>query len=224
MRHVQDMPASIVVAIARIQQAMKSVEKDGSNAHGGYKFASTDAVYAALSAKMGEVGLTIITLEDPPEFKVVDGPKGPQRWCQFTFRFVLATEDGTWTDDRCCRTLHMQILGPQSYMAAQSYCEKAFLRSLFKIPTGDLDLDQLPSDEMTEGDKKSSASAKREGLWEQFNEELEMVMEIEDGHQAMSAIIAIEQRYNSKMPKKWKDPMWDALERARESAGSRQLL
>jgi len=118
----------------------------------------------------------------------------------------------------------MQILGPQSYMAAQSYCEKAFLRSLFKIPTGDLDLDQLPSDGATEGEKKSSAAAKREGLWDQFNAELDMALEIEDGHQAMSAIVAVEQRYNSKMPKKWKEPMWDALERARQTAGQRQLL
>jgi len=118
----------------------------------------------------------------------------------------------------------MQILGPQSYMAAQSYCEKAFLRSLFKIPTGDLDLDQLPSDEPTEGKKKSSAAAKREGMWEQFNEELAMCLEITDGHQAMSALLALEMRYNSQMPEKWKTPMWDALERARESAGSRQLL
>jgi hypothetical protein len=38
----------------------------------------------------------------------------------------------------------LQITGPQSFQAAQSYNEKAFLRSLFKIPTGDMDLDALP--------------------------------------------------------------------------------
>jgi len=213
MRHVQDMPASIVVAIAKIQQAMKSVEKDGNNTHGGYKFASTDAVYAALSAKMGEVGLTIITLEDPPEFKVVEGPKGPQRWCQFTFRFVLATEDGTWTDERCCRTLHMQILGPQSYMAAQSYCEKAFLRSLFKIPTGDLDLDQLPAGEEEKPKKrKSSASAKREGLWEAFIEEIDPV-------ETFDQVLELEMRFKEEfkdMNDYWRGLFYDRIESKRD--------
>ena len=223
MRHVQDIPPSIVAAIARIQKAMQSVAKDGTNTHGGYAFASTDAVYAALSAKMGDVGLTILTLEDDPEFKMVDGPKGPQRWCKFRFRFVLATEEGTWTDGSCSRTLYLQILGPQTHMAAQSYAEKTFLRSLFKIPTGDLDLDALPADG-EQGNKTTSAAAKREGLWEQFLAELDMALEIEDGQQAMSAIIAVEQRYNAKMPKKWKEPMWDRLENARQTAGQRQLI
>ena len=226
-RHVQDMPASIVKAIAEIQTSMSAVAKDGKNAHGGYMFASTDAIYASLSAKMGQVGLTILTLEDDPEFQTVDGPTGPQRWCKFRFRFVLATEDGTWTDDSCKRTLFLQILGPQTHMAAQSYAEKTFLRSLFKIPTGDLDLDSIPSESSSASGNRSknSSQAKKAELWEQFMAELEMALQLDDAHQAMSMISAIEGRYAPQMPKgNWTTQMHDELSRARESAGNMKLI
>lgn len=213
MKHVQEMPPSVVVAIAQVQEHMSSVARDGRNTHGGYDFASTDAIYAALSVKMGQAGLTIVTLEDEPEIKIIEttdkqGNPKKQQWCKFKFTFVLATADGTWTDERLSRSLFIQVLGPQTFMAAQSYAEKSFLRSLFKIPTGDLDLDALPNDD--EPRRTSSASAKREGLWETFNNELEAVDE-------MSGIVDIEQRYTSKMPKKWQTPMYDALENKRQS-------
>src|SRR5690606_40790208 len=95
------------------------------------------------------------------------------------FGFILATEDATWTHDSLKRSLFIQITGPQTHQAAQSYAEKAFLRSLFKIPTGDMDLDSLPQAETEEaqialvngnGKRKSSAAAKRDGTTETFNE------------------------------------------------------
>ncbi len=63
-------------------------------------------------------------------------------------------------------------------MAAQSYAEKAYLRSLFKIPTGDMDLDSMPQadneDDMVAlsrgGKRKSSSAAKKDGTSELFNE------------------------------------------------------
>lgn len=211
--HVQDMPPSIVRAIAEIQHSMASVKRDGRNGHGGYDFASTDAIYAAISVKMGQAGLTMLTLEDELEIKVIDGVDKQgnvkkDKWCKFSFQFVLATEEGTWTDERCRRSLFIQITGAQTFMAAQSYAEKSFLRSLFKIPTGDLDLDALPQD----GDvqRPSSASAKRDGMWETFQNELESADDI-------TAVLDIEQRYGSQMPRKWKTPMYDALASRRET-------
>lgn len=214
MKHIADMPPSVVIAIAQVQEHMSSVARDGRNAHGGYDFASTDAIYAALSVKMGQAGLTIVTLEDEPEIKIIEstdrqGNPKKQQWCKFKFTFVLATADGTWTDDRLSRSLFIQVLGPQTFMAAQSYAEKSFLRSLFKIPTGDLDLDALPADDEP-ARRTSSASAKREGVWEKFQNEL-------DSADDMTSIVELEQRYTSKMPKKWHTPMYDALENKRQS-------
>ena len=210
--HVQDMPASIVQAVAKIQRAVQSVKRDGRNAHGGYEYASTDAIYAAISAKMGEAGLTILTLEDDPEIKTVDGPKGPQRWCRFKFRFILATEDGTWTDASCARTLYMQVLGPQTHMAAQSYAEKTFLRSLFKLPTGDLDLDQLPTDEEKPAKRKSSSQAKKDGLWEAFMTELEHI-------ESFDQILELEMRYKDEfkgMNNAWREQFFEKIELKRD--------
>jgi len=139
-------PSSIVLAIAAVMSSLEAVKKSNKNTHGGYNFASTDDIYAAITKKMGEIGFVVIAMEEaPPEIKSVSSNDGkPSQWMRISHLFVLATKDATWTDRRCRRTLTLQITGPQSFQAAQSYNEKAFLRSLFKIPTGDMDLDALP--------------------------------------------------------------------------------
>ncbi len=92
---------------------------------------------------------------------------------------MLATSEATWTDKRSRRTLYIQVTGPQTFQAAQSYAEKAYLRSLFKIPTGDMDLDSLAQSDTEEGQsalngkakRKSSYGAKKDGATtELFNE------------------------------------------------------
>lgn len=177
---IRVIPGEIVKAICRVQSGMAAVKRDGKNMHGNYQFASTDAVYAALTLKLAEVGLSILCLEEEvPEIKRVEGKDGKTvQWGHFVFSFILATENATWSDPRWRRTLYLQITGPQSFMAAQSYAEKALLRSLFKIPTGDIDLDAMPQAETEEAQealvgngrkRKSSAAAKREGGPEQFN-------------------------------------------------------
>jgi hypothetical protein len=138
-------PASIVKAIGAVQSQIEAVKKSQKNTHGGYMFASTDDIYAAVTAKMGEVGLTVIAMEDRLEIKEGKASDGKiSRWLELVMHFVLATQDDTWDDPRNKRTIFVQITGPQTFQAAQSYCEKAFLRALFKIPTGDMDIDSMP--------------------------------------------------------------------------------
>jgi hypothetical protein len=181
--NVETIPGSIVKAICAIQSSLGAVSKSNRNAHGGYNFASADDIYAALTRKMGEVGLCIVSLEDLCEIKRVEGKdsKGDTKisqWAHMEFSFVLATEDATWTDKRAKRTLYIQVTGAQTFQAAQSYAEKAYLRSLFKIPTGDMDLDSMPQadneDDMVAlsrgGKRKSSSAAKKDGTSELFNE------------------------------------------------------
>jgi hypothetical protein len=154
---VTPIPASIVKAICEVQASMQAVKKSQYNKHAGFNFASTDDIYAALTLKMAEAGLVSLCLEEhEPQIKEVtkealdkSGEKVTtrQQWMKATFTFVLATEDDTWTDVRARRTLFIQITGATSFQAAQSYAEKAWLRSLFKIATGDMDLDGLVQDE-----------------------------------------------------------------------------
>lgn len=176
----EQIPGSIVKAICQIQATMGAVAKSNRNNHGGYQFSSTDDIYAALTRRMGEVGLAVISLEDLCEVKRVEKDGKISQWAHVVFSFVLATEDATWTDKRACRSLYIQVTGPQTFQAAQSYAEKAYLRSLFKIPTGDLDLDSMPQAD-TEDDqvalngngkakRKSSYASKKDGTTELFNE------------------------------------------------------
>jgi len=177
---IRVIPPSIIKAICRVQSAMEAVKRDGKNVHGNYAFASTDAVYAALTLKLAEAGLSILCLEEqPPEIKRVESKDGKTvQWGHFVFSFLFATADATWTDPRLRRTIYLLITGPQSFMSAQSYAEKALLRSVFKIATGDIDLDAMPQADTEEAQaallgagrkRKSSAAAKREGGPEQFN-------------------------------------------------------
>ena len=178
MQHVQDIPGSIVSAICKVQASLDAVSKSQRNGHGGYLFASTDDIYAALTRKMGDVGLTILGLELDHEIVRVEKEGKTAQWLKASYGFVLATEDATWTHPDAKRSLFIQITGPQSHQAAHSYAEKAFLRSLFKLPTGDMDLDSMPQSETEEGQlalngpskRKSSSASKKDGTDKVFNQ------------------------------------------------------
>lgn len=173
----QTIHGSIVKAVCRIMSSVQSVAKSQKNAHGGYMFASTDDIYAAVTHKMGECGLILITREDSCEIVRVEKEGKTSQWARITFSFVLATEEGTWSDPGARRTLYIQVTGAQTFQAAQSYAEKAYLRSLFKLPTGDMDLDGMPQSDTEEGQvaltgggkRKSSSGAKKDGTDKVFN-------------------------------------------------------
>lgn len=145
---MDQIPGSIVKSICAVMANLEAVKKSQKNQHGGYMFASTDDIYAAITRKMGEVGLVCLCLEEAaPEITRSESKDGKAaQWMKMAYSFVLATADATWSDPRSRRTLIIQITGPQTFQAAQSYAEKSYLRSLFKIPTGDVDLDSLPED------------------------------------------------------------------------------
>ena len=178
---VATIPASIVKAIVTVQAGISAVTKDGKNPHGGYAFTSTDAIYAMLTHKLAEARLAILCLEDAiPEIVRIEKDGKTTQWGKFSFSFVLATEEATWQDPRSRRSLFIQITGPQTFMGAQSFAEKTYLRSLFKMPTGDHDLDALPQGDTEEDQvalngigktkRKSSAEGKRDGSVKRFND------------------------------------------------------
>lgn len=175
--------SSIVMAISKIMSVTEAVKKSQRNSHGGYNFSSTDDIYAALTKKMGEVGLVLLTMEKASEVVRIeatdkDGKPKISQWLKVKYQFWLATEKATWTHETNVRTLFIQVTGPQTFQAAQSFAEKSYLRSLFKIPTGDLDLDAMPQADFEDDQvalsspsrkRKSSASAKRDGTTDEFN-------------------------------------------------------
>lgn len=178
MTQVETIPGSIVKAICAIKAHAEAVKKSQRNSHGGYMFASTDDIYAALTRKMGEVGLAILSLEDECEIVRIEKDGKISQWARVVYSFVFCTEDATWTHKSLRRSLYIQVTGPQTFQAAQSYAEKSFMRSTFKLPTGDMDLDSMPQAESEDdqvalarpGKRKSSAEGKRDGSVKLFNE------------------------------------------------------
>lgn len=185
---VTPIPASIVRAACAVQASVAAIAKTQFNKHGQYKFASTDDIYAAITRKLGEVGLMVYPLELTPvkreQSKVDvfdrDGSKTGEKTVtllSFHFGYVLATETDTWFDPRSSRTITVLHTGPQTYNAAESFCQKAYLRAWLKLPTGDMDLDSMPQADNEEDQlalnggkkRKSSAEGKRDGSVKEFN-------------------------------------------------------
>jgi hypothetical protein len=174
-------PGSIVKAVCSVQATMAAVAKGEFNKHGGYKFTSTDDIYASTTLKLGEVGLMIYPLELEPTQEIQstvpvydkEGNRtGEKQITKLRFRigYMLATEQDSWFDPRSSRTLVVLHTGPQTFGAAESYCQKAYLRALFKIPTGEKDLDAMPQGDTLQDQlgpervkRKSSAAGKRDG-------------------------------------------------------------
>ena len=129
------MPAPIAAAIVEIMGSIKSLPKSENNAHGGYAFASIDAFLAAVGPLCAGAGL--IVLQDEESVEVFD--RGGKGWLRITYAFTLAHSSGAIYERPMRRTVLQAIAGPQTTGGTQSYALKMFMRSLFQIPTGDMD-------------------------------------------------------------------------------------
>ena len=221
---------SIVKAICKIMTAVTAVKKSQKNQHGGYMFASTDDIYASLTHKMGETGLVLITREEACEVVRIEKDGKTSQWAKMRFSFVLATEEATWSDPTVVRTLYIQVTGAQTFQAAQSYAEKSFLRSLFKLPTGDMDLDGMPQADneedqvslTTPAKRKSSSGAKKDGTSELFNEIRAKVQSATGNRDMLQQIKTLYADEWATLPVKWSalldDEYEDAISSCREAA------
>ena len=226
---VTPIPASIVRAICAIKSTVEAVKKTQKNPHGGYMFSSTDDVYAAISRKMGDVGLLCLAMEEESKLERIERDGKVSQWLRVVYSFVWATETDTWTDPRARRTLCVQVTGPQTFQAAQSFAEKSYYRSTFKIPSGDMDLDSMPQadneDEQvalnTPGrvKRKSSAEGKRDGSVAVFNEVRGAIAAVANA-QDLHALYVEHCDSNgpwSGMPPKWAEMLQDDYEVKREA-------
>ena len=225
------MHASIVKALCKVQASIEAVPKSQHNRHGNYNYASADDIYAAVTRKLGEAGLVIYPLElTPVEIKRVEisstdregnVEKKTAQWGKFHFGYALMTEEATWFDPRSAQSLLLQILGPQSHNAAESYAQKTYLRALLKLPTGDMDLDSLPQADTEEdqmalnangkGKRKSSAEGKRDGSVKTFNEIRAKVMECKTADMLQQVRTLYAEEWNT-LPRAWAETLSEDYE------------
>lgn len=144
-QRIPPMPPEVAKAIVGVQKAIRRVGKDGHNSDGGdYRFASVDAFFEFLGPLLGEHGLIIDVDEVEEGFAYYvltktyrNGGSSEQHWMRARYVFTVAHESGATWGHNPVRTVDVLNTGPQAYGSAQSYATKMYLRSLFKVPTGD---------------------------------------------------------------------------------------
>lgn len=136
------MPPKVATAINAVMASIERLGKGETNKHGGYKFASVDAFYDAVRPLMAESGLIISADEEGFEVLTTGSEDRPTHWLKMQFVFTLAHISGeTWAERPKRSIMVNAAMGAQAFGAAQSYADKQYLRSLFKISTGDPDAD-----------------------------------------------------------------------------------
>ena len=141
----QKMPPEIAKAIVKVMGEVKKLGKDADNKHGGYKYVSVDQFFDQIGALMHGAGIFVVVDETACETasrETVDayGKVKVSNWLTSHYDISIFHDSGAQFGP-IKRTIQVQSTGPQSYGSAISYVEKYFLRSLFKIPTGEQDAD-----------------------------------------------------------------------------------
>lgn len=122
------MPPKVTEAVAAVMKEVPKLAKGERNTHGNYNFASIDDFLEAVRPLMAKVGLVIASDED--DFEVID------KWLRM--RFAFSVHCGGESAGPYRRSIMvLASMGAQAFGAGQSYAEKQFLRSLFKIATGE---------------------------------------------------------------------------------------
>ena len=125
-----------------------TVAKDAHNSHGGYDYATADAIYAHARRAVFGAGLTVYQSETGLELTERANRSGKKStWAQVTYELGLAPVGQTPADPETVTVL-VQVTGSQSLGAARTYALKYWLRGKFLLATGDEreDLDSVPAE------------------------------------------------------------------------------
>ena len=103
---------------------------------------------------MAEAGLFDMLIEASSKTVVRVGNYDKKiTWLECEYDIYLYHESGI-SFGPLRRMIQVIASGPQAYASAQSFVEKYFLRSLFKVATGDADADDHPKEELPAKDER----------------------------------------------------------------------
>lgn len=139
------MPPEIAAAIVNVMSKIRRLAKDGQNNFQRYQYTSVDQFFEAVGPLMAEAEIFTVVYEgemDVAKREIVDdrGNIKSSVWLSAKYDIYLFHANGK-SYGPIARSIQVPASGAQSFASAMSYTEKYFLRSLFKIPTGDVDLD-----------------------------------------------------------------------------------
>lgn len=137
------MTPAIAKAITQVKSQVKSLAADAKNQHGGYRYTTVDAFYEAIGPLMAAAGLILVPFERSVKTVSVKGAYDKMTdYFDFEFDLYLYGADGSEFGP-VSRKTRVVAGAAQAFAAASSFIEKYFLRSLFRVPTGDEDAEEI---------------------------------------------------------------------------------
>ena len=139
------MPPEIATAVVAVMSKITPLSKDSTNKFQKYDYVSVDQFYDLVGRLMSEAGIFTLLYEKSMavgERTTTDdyGKVKTSIWLSAVYDVWLYHKSGA-SFGPVERSISVPAAGAQSYASAVSFVEKYYLRSLFKIPTGDGDAD-----------------------------------------------------------------------------------
>lgn len=137
LRKMQEPPAEISEALLSIQRKIpQQLGHDSKNNHQNYGYVSIDKYYQCMRPLLNDEGLIILPQEVTSKMSQ-DGST-----YMVTFEFFIVHESGKMWHFPIRRSVTLKYTGAQTSGMALSYAEKFFMRTVFKMATGEADLEQ----------------------------------------------------------------------------------
>ena len=121
----------IAKAIIEIHKSVTRTAPDAKNKHANYKYLSIDGYYDLVRSLLSKNGIAIACNEV--------SSKVENNLLHSVFSFTIVHEDGDIWEAGKRSVVLPYLKGGQTSGAALSYAEKFFMRSTFKISTGEVD-------------------------------------------------------------------------------------
>lgn len=155
------MTPNIAAAMIKISQAVPQLGKADRNAFAKYNYVSIDKYYDTIAKLSAANGISWQASEVRSSVEPDLGKDGALR---ITYSFSLYHESGDAIEEFAFFTIIHPIQGAQTAGSALSYAEKLFMRSAFKVVTGEADADASDPEDLRIKEKAKEQPAVKEVL------------------------------------------------------------
>lgn len=153
------MTPNIAAAMVKIAQAVPQLGKADRNAFAKYNYVSIDKYYETIAKIAAANGI----MWQPREIiTMIESDVGKDGALRITYAFDLYHESGDCIEEFSKFTILHPIQGAQTAGSALSYADKLFMRSAFKVVTGESDADASDPDDLKIKDKVKQEPAVKE--------------------------------------------------------------
>lgn len=155
------MTPNIAAAMIKIAQAVPQLGKADRNQFAKYNYVSIDKYYEGIAKLAAANGI----MWQPREIHTaIESDVGKDGALRITYAFDLYHESGDAIEEFSKFTILHPIQGAQTAGSALSYADKLFMRSAFKVVTGEQDADASDPDDLKIKERIKQEPAAKEVL------------------------------------------------------------